>query len=112
MIRAPRSLRGRLALVAAAATLVALAVAGVAIAGILDRYVTGTIDARLDDRLLAYGAAVREDGTLDAALLARLARESDQPWRIVTPRARRHGMARSAGHRREAAHPGGSAGRL
>jgi signal transduction histidine kinase len=92
MIRVPRSLRGRLALVAAAATLVALAVAGVAIAGILDRYVTGTIDARLDDRLLAYGAAVREDGTLDTALLARLARESDQPWRIVTPRARA-GMA-------------------
>jgi len=85
MIRVPRSLRGRLALVAAAATLVALAVAGVAIAGILDRYVTGTIDARLDDRLLAYGAAVREDGTLDAALLARLVALPRQP--------RQHGMA-------------------
>ena len=92
MIGGPRSLRARLALVAAATTLVALAVAGVAIAGILERYVTGTIDARLDDRLLAYGAAVREDGTLDAALLARLAGGSDQPWRIVTPRAQA-GMA-------------------
>lgn len=88
MIRGPRSLRARLALVAAAATLVALAVAGMAIAGILERYVTGTIDARLDDRLVAYGAAVRDDGTLDAPLLARLAGGSDQPWRIVTPRAR------------------------
>lgn len=83
----PRSLRGRLLAVAVATTALALALAGVAIAGILERYVIGTVDARLDDRLAAYGAAVRPDGTIDAPLVGRLTAGggAQDLWRIATP---------------------------
>ncbi|KQN91964.1 hypothetical protein ASE90_04200 [Sphingomonas sp. Leaf67] len=72
-----------------ATTLVALPVAGFAIGGVLDHFVTRNIDARLGDRLRLLRAVVREDGTIDRALLDRsglaTAIGADAVWRIDTP---------------------------
>ena len=83
----PRSLFGRLLALSLAATLAALAVAGVAIGGVLERFATGTVDARLADRMLALGTAIRSDGTIDAAALARIEARipRHEPWRIDAP---------------------------
>jgi len=92
---APRSLFGRLLALSAAATLIALAVAGVAIGGVLERFVTATIDARLADRALAISAAVRDDGTIDATALARVEKHipAREPWRVDAP----HGVSGTRG---------------
>ncbi|HEX7693071.1 MAG TPA: ATP-binding protein [Sphingomonas sp.] len=84
----PRSLFGRLLVLSLAATLMALAVAGVAIGGVLGRFVTTTTDARLADRALALGTAIRSDGSIDPMLLARVAARIPrrEPWRIDTPK--------------------------
>jgi signal transduction histidine kinase len=83
----PRSLFGRLLVLSLAATLAALLVAGVAIGGVLEHFVTATTDARLADRALALGTAVRRDGTIDGAVLdqieARIPKR--EPWRIDAP---------------------------
>lgn len=72
-----------------ATTLVALPVAGFAIGGVLDHFVTRNIDARLGDRLRLLRAVVRDDGTIDRALLDRAglatAIGADAVWRIDTP---------------------------
>ncbi|WP_283514675.1 HAMP domain-containing protein, partial [Sphingomonas sp. 2R-10] len=67
----PRSIHGRMLALSVATTLVALPVAGVAIGGVLERFVTHGVDERLADRLRLLGAVVRPDGTVDRALLAR-----------------------------------------
>ncbi|QNE32398.1 HAMP domain-containing histidine kinase [Sphingomonas sp. NBWT7] len=84
----PRSLFGRMFALSLLATLAALAVAGVVIGGVLERFVTGGIDARLGDRLIALESAVRADGTLDRARLSRLVARLPvgEPWRIETAR--------------------------
>ncbi|MDP1027719.1 HAMP domain-containing sensor histidine kinase [Sphingomonas sp. KR1UV-12] len=84
----PQSLRGRLLAIAAAATLVALVVAGFGIAHVLERYVTSTIDERLDDRLAAFAAAVTPAGGIDRPLADRVAAQVARgaAWRIETPR--------------------------
>lgn len=83
----PRSLFGRLFASSLIATLAALVVAGVAIGGVMQRFVTAGIDGRLSDRLLALESAVRVDGTLDRVQLARVTAplEHDAPWRIDLP---------------------------
>jgi len=83
----PRSLFGRLLILSFAATLAALAVAGVTIGGVLEHFVTTTIDARLADRALALGTAVRGDGTIDDAALERIETRIPrrEPWRIDAP---------------------------
>src|SRR2546421_191851 len=58
----PRSLAGRLRLAAAAAIIVALLLAGIAIALILQRFVIGQIDQRLDGQVFAIAAALQHDG--------------------------------------------------
>ncbi|KQM36279.1 hypothetical protein ASE59_16780 [Sphingomonas sp. Leaf10] len=72
-----------------ATTLVALPVAGFAIGGVLDHFVTRNIDARLGDRLRLLRAVVRDDGTIDRVLLDRsdlaTAIGADAVWRIDTP---------------------------
>lgn len=72
-----------------ATTLVALPVAGFAIGGVLDHFVTRNIDARLGDRLRLLRAVVRPDGTIDRVLLDRsdlaTAIGADAVWRIDTP---------------------------
>jgi signal transduction histidine kinase len=77
------------------ATLVALTIAGIAIGGVLEHFVTATIDARLADRALAIGAAVRDDGTIDATVLARVEKRipAQEPWRVDAP----HGAAGTQG---------------
>ncbi|WP_419808541.1 sensor histidine kinase [Sphingomonas sp.] len=83
----PRSIFGRLLALALLATAAALAVAGVAIGGVLERFVTHTLDDRLTDKLSALSGAVRKDGSLDPAYLARFdtlsARDAD--WRVEAP---------------------------
>ncbi|MBD8734137.1 HAMP domain-containing histidine kinase [Sphingomonas sp. CFBP 13706] len=54
------------------ATLVALAVAGAAIAGVLQRFVTQGLDQRLDAELSLLAGAVDGDGRIDRARLTRL----------------------------------------
>ncbi|WP_235512069.1 MULTISPECIES: sensor histidine kinase [unclassified Sphingomonas] len=85
----PRSIHGRMLALSVATTLVALPVAGFAIGGVLDHFVTRNIDARLGDRLRLLRAVVREDGTIDRALLDRsglaTAIGADAVWRIDTP---------------------------
>ena len=83
----PRSLYGRLLVLSLVATLAALGVAGVAIGGVLERFVTSTLDERLADKLGALSAVVRQDGTVDTAYARRfdtlVARNAD--WRVEAP---------------------------
>ena len=83
----PRSLFGRLFASSLIATLAALGLAGVAIGGVMQRFVTAGIDGRLSDRLAALQSAVRADGTLDRVQLARVSAriDGDAPWRIDLP---------------------------
>ncbi|WP_235513520.1 MULTISPECIES: sensor histidine kinase [unclassified Sphingomonas] len=67
----PRSIHARMLALSVVTTLVALPVAGVAIGGVLERFVTHGVDERLADRLQLLGAVVRPDGSIDGALLAR-----------------------------------------
>lgn len=82
----PRSLFGRMFALSLVATLGALVVAGFAIGGVLERFVTGSMDARLGDRLVALRSAVRDDGSLDRQQLARVTAgiRPREPWRIET----------------------------
>ena len=88
-MRLPRSIHGRMLALSVATTLVALPVAGVAIGGVLEHFVTRNIDARLSDKLRLAGAVVRADGSIDKALLERASVETaigaDTAWRIETP---------------------------
>lgn len=81
-----RSLRTRMILLSALATLVALGLAGWTMAGVLSRVVTGGIDQRLDAQLAVLASAVRDDGSIDRARLAArqgsLAAGPDWRWRI------------------------------
>ena len=70
-MRLPRSIHGRMLALSVATTLVALPVAGFSIGHVLERFVTHGVDERLADRLRLLGAVVREDGSIDRALLAR-----------------------------------------
>ncbi|WP_334009532.1 hypothetical protein [Sphingomonas aerolata] len=58
----PRSIHGRMLGLSLLATLVALAVAGAAIAGVLQRFVTQGLDQRLDAELSLLAGAVDGDG--------------------------------------------------
>lgn len=75
---------------AAVATLAALCIAGWAMAGILERFVTQGLDQRLDAQLAVMASAVRDDGSIDRARLEqRLAVLGGGPewhWRIAGPR--------------------------
>ena len=80
----PTSLFGRMLAMSLLASLAALVIAGFVIGGVLERFVTSGIDARLGDRLVALESAVRPDGALNRAQLARVAARiaPDEPWRI------------------------------
>lgn len=72
-----------------ATALVALPVAGLSIGHVLERFVTHGVDERLADRLRLLAVAVRPDGAVDRALLARpevgRAIGDGAVWRIETP---------------------------
>jgi len=65
----PRSIHGRMLGLSLLATLVALAVAGAAIAGVLQRFVTQGLDQRLDAELSLLASAVDGDGRIDRVRL-------------------------------------------
>ncbi|WP_343044422.1 ATP-binding protein [Sphingomonas hominis] len=83
----PGSLFGRMFALSLLTTLVALVFAGVAIGGVLQRFVTQSVDARLRDRLAALESAVHRDGTIDPAAITRVTARfpRDEPWQIETP---------------------------
>ncbi len=88
----PHSIQGRMLLLSAVATAIALALAGLLIAGVLARFVTQGIDRRLDAELALIASAVGNDGSIDRPRLTRLqgALEAGPGWRwrIETPSAR------------------------
>lgn len=73
----------------AVATLLALAIAGWATAGILTRFVTEGLDQRLDAQIAVMASAVRDDGTVDRSRIEQRAGAMtlgpDWRWRIVGP---------------------------
>jgi signal transduction histidine kinase len=83
----PSSLFGRMLVLSLLASLAALAIAGVAISQVLERFVTAGTDARLGDRLIALESAVRPDGMLNRAQLVRVTAQlaPGEPWRIELP---------------------------
>ncbi|MFD1787042.1 sensor histidine kinase [Sphingomonas floccifaciens] len=83
----PTSLFGRMFVLSLLATLAALAIAGIAIGGIMQRFVIEGVDARLGDRLTALESAVRPDGGIDSAQLTRLTTRiaPEEPWRVDLP---------------------------
>ena len=84
----PRSIHGRMVTLSIVATLVALAVAAMAIGGVLERFVTQGLDQRLDAELALLATAVDDDGRVDRARLARVRGALAGPgwaWRIVAP---------------------------
>ena len=65
----PKSIQGRMLLLSAVANLAALAIAGWAIAGVLERVVTEGIDRRLDAEIALLASTVDRDGRVDRARL-------------------------------------------
>jgi signal transduction histidine kinase len=91
-VRGPRSIAGRLAMLSALATLVALVVAGWGIASVLERFVTQGVDQRLDAQIALLASTVDRDGRADPARLSAqrglLAIDPDWRWSIATPTGR------------------------
>jgi len=85
----PRSLHMRMVLLSGVATLLALLITGWAIAGVLERFVIGGLDRRLDSQIALMASAIKKDGQIDKALLEqRLGAFDAGPgwrWRIVAP---------------------------
>jgi signal transduction histidine kinase len=85
----PNSIRGRMLVLSAGATLIGLMVAGFMMAAILSRVVTQGVDRRLDSQIALLATAVGSDGRIDDARLAsvRGALEAGPGWRwqIATP---------------------------
>lgn len=81
----------RMLAISSIATLVALVVAGWAITGVLERFVIGGLDQRLDSEITLLASTVDEDGRVDRALLnQRLGAFDAGPnwrWRIDGPDA-------------------------
>ena len=71
------------------ATVVALAIAAVAIGHVLERFVTGGIDRRLDAELALLTTAIGPDGVVDDVRLVQVRGALDAgpgwTWRIATP---------------------------
>jgi signal transduction histidine kinase len=86
---APRSIRGRMLWVAAIATLVALALAGAAMATLLGRFVVEGLDQRLDAEIALLASVVDDAGRVDRARLTKrlgaLTAGPDWRWRIDGP---------------------------
>jgi signal transduction histidine kinase len=85
----PQSIHGRMLALSAVATLVALAIAGAAILGVLERFVTQGLDQRLDAELSLLASAVDSRGRIDRERLHQvepaLAGERGWRWRIQAP---------------------------
>ncbi|KQN20643.1 histidine kinase [Sphingomonas sp. Leaf33] len=79
----PASLHGRMLLLSAVATIVALGIAGLSIAGLLERLVVEGLDRRLDSEVTLLAGTVDGDGRIDRARLQARAglTESGPGWR-------------------------------
>ncbi|KTT68513.1 hypothetical protein NS334_16170, partial [Sphingomonas endophytica] len=62
MTLVPRSIHARMLLVSAIATVLALVLAGAAMAGLLGRFVVEGLDRRLDAQVLLLASVVDADG--------------------------------------------------
>lgn len=86
----PRSIEGRMLALSAIATLIALAIAGAAIVGVLERFVVQGLDQRLDAELSLLATAVTPTGAIDRERLVQaeraLERDRGWRWRIAGPR--------------------------
>lgn len=84
------SLRTRMILLSSVAALLALALAGWTMAGVLERVVVQGVDRRLEAQLAVLASAVDDDGTVNRARLAArraiLAAGPGWRWRIAGPR--------------------------
>ncbi|WP_235525791.1 sensor histidine kinase [Sphingomonas sp. Leaf34] len=88
----PRSLFGRMLVIAALSTGLALLFAGVTIGHVLERFVTRGLDERLDAQVAVLARAVRPDGTLDRTRAIDMPEfgvaGSDWSWHIDGPAGR------------------------
>ncbi|QKS02204.1 HAMP domain-containing histidine kinase [Sphingomonas sp. CL5.1] len=84
-----RSLHARMLALSVVATLIALLVAGWAIAGVLERFVIEGLDRRLDSEVSLLASAVDADGSIDRTRLQQnlgaLEGAGGWRWRIVAP---------------------------
>lgn len=85
----PHSLQGRMLMLSAVATVIALAIAGWVIVGVLERLVVEGLDRRLDAELSLLASTIRPDGMVDRDRLAQ-ARGAFEPgpgwrWQIAGP---------------------------
>ncbi|WP_332746513.1 sensor histidine kinase [Sphingomonas sp. ZB1N12] len=88
----PRSLFGRMLVIAGLSTGLALLFAGVTIGHVLERFVTRGLDERLDAQVAVLARAVRPDATLDQTLAVDLPEfgvpGSDWAWQVEGPAGR------------------------
>lgn len=85
----PRSIRGRMILISALAILASLLIAGWALAGALEGFVTRGLDQRLDSQITLLATAIDDRGAVDRARITRmrgvLEGEPGWRWRISGP---------------------------
>ncbi|VVT07883.1 Histidine kinase [Sphingomonas sp. EC-HK361] len=85
----PRSIHGRLLALSFVATLLALALAGAAIAGVMERFVMQGLDQRLDAQLALLATVIDGDGHIDKSRIGRvrglIEDGPDWEWRIAGP---------------------------
>jgi len=88
----PRSLFGRMLVIAGLSTGLALLFAGVTISHVLERFVTRGLDERLDAQVAVLARAVRPDATLDRTRAVDLPEfgepGSDWSWQVEGPAGR------------------------
>lgn len=85
----PRSLHARMLMLSVLASVMALLIAGWAIAGVLERFVTEGLDERLDAQVALLASTVDADGRVDRLRLTQgigaLQGGPGWRWRIVSP---------------------------
>lgn len=79
----PRSIRGRMILISALAILLSLLIAGWALAGALEGFVTRGLDQRLDSEITLLATAIDDGGAVDRSRIAKVRGllEAEPGWR-------------------------------
>ncbi|SUJ35683.1 hypothetical protein [Sphingomonas paucimobilis] len=85
----PRSIRGRMILISALAILLSLLIAGWALAGALEGFVTRGLDQRLDSEITLLATAIDDRGAVERSRIAKvrglLEAEPGWRWQICGP---------------------------
>ena len=68
----PRSIRGRMILISALAILLSLLIAGWALAGALEGFVTRGLDQRLDSEITLLATAIDDRGAVERSRIAKV----------------------------------------